>query len=279
MSHIVLDTGTAHRCIWCSASWFTGWPYSGRSAIVVEWCWWHQCGCSHLIYKFQWWIWWIKWTSFEIQTLAVVHSRKDVSHWETGFSKYNEILAYLSFKSLWCIVIHTIKLSSLSEYRASNFFRVHSGSRLPALKILLLIFGFSFMLWQQCKVVYVQEGKHCSLSWQYVLASAEVVYPCVTQVKWCYMYIILLLIIQNSLLMFLSMKFSLILCSFNIISVNLLLFRIFLSLVSRILDTHTHPISVKVKFCVLLEFPFVKYWVASEKLQSPVCYETVFFEM
>jgi hypothetical protein len=47
--------------------------------------------------------------------LAVVHSRKDVSHWETGFSKYSEILAYLSSKPLWFIVMYTIKLSSLPE--------------------------------------------------------------------------------------------------------------------------------------------------------------------
>jgi len=36
---------------------------------------------------------------------------------------------------------------------------------------------------------------------------------------------------------------------------------------------------VKVKFCVLLEFPFLKNLIASKKLQSPLSYETVFFEM
>jgi len=35
--------------------------------------------------------------------------------------------------------------------------------------------------------------------------------------------------------------------------------------------------SVIVKFCVLLDFPFVKNWIASEKLQSPAGYETEFF--
>ena len=35
--------------------------------------------------------------------------------------------------------------------------------------------------------------------------------------------------------------------------------------------------SVKVKFCVLLEFRFVKNWVASKKLQSPAGYEIIFF--
>ena len=144
MSHFVLDTGTADWCIWCSASWFTGWPYSGRSATIVEWCRWHQCGCAHLIYKFQWWIWWIKWTSFEIQTLAVVHSRKDVSHWETGFSKYIEILTHLSSKPLWFIVMYTIKLSSLPEYRANNFVHMHTGTRLSPLKFIFWIFGFFF---------------------------------------------------------------------------------------------------------------------------------------
>jgi len=29
------------------------------------------------------------------------------------------------------------------------------------------------------------------------------------------------------------------------------------------------------KFCALLEFPFIRNWIASEKLQSPARYETV----
>jgi hypothetical protein len=35
---------------------------------------------------------------------------------------------------------------------------------------------------------------------------------------------------------------------------------------------------VRVKFCVLLEFYFVKNWIASKKLQSPVGYEIMFLK-
>jgi len=42
---------------------------------------------------------------------------------------------------------------------------------------------------------------------------------------------------------------------------------------------HNGTAFVKVKFCVLLEFPFVKNLIASKKLQSPAAYATMFFEM
>jgi hypothetical protein len=37
-------------------------------------------------------------------------------------------------------------------------------------------------------------------------------------------------------------------------------------------------VSVKVKFCAVLESIFVKNWIASKKLQSPACYETMFLK-
>jgi hypothetical protein len=125
------------------------------------------------------------------------------------------------------------------------------------------------MLYQEYTVIYDKEGECYSLSWQYVLASENIVYPCVSQVKRCYMYIILWLIIQENFhLMFLYIRFSLILCSVSNVSVKLLLFRIFLSLVFR---TTAPPTPTKknplVRFQSML-FCWVLYSVSHSSSQA-----------